>query len=84
VNGGLAKSVAGGILAGTMLAGAAMAQIPANAQSAFVNMLMPQPAQLTVGSGRLTIGPGFAVSTDKFHDERLDGAIEWALQRLRT
>jgi hexosaminidase len=49
---------------------------------AFVNTLMPQPAQLTVGNGGLNITQGVAVTTDKFHDDRLDGAIDWALRRL--
>ena len=68
-----------GIMAGTLLTGAAIAQ----PESGFVNTLMPQPAQMTVGTGRLAIAPGFAVSTDKFQDDRLDGAIAWAMQRLK-
>ena len=64
-----------------ILTGTAMAQPETN--SGFVNTLMPQPAQLTVSNGRLDITQGVAVSTDKFHDDRLDGAIAWALQRLR-
>jgi hexosaminidase len=70
-----------GVVAGAMLAGVAMAQ-PAE-QPEFVNTLMPQPAQLTVGEGRLAIAQGFAIGADKFHDERLDGAIAWSLDRLR-
>lgn len=49
---------------------------------AFVNTLMPQPAQLTVQPGGLNITEGVAVTTDKFHDERLDDAIDWALRQL--
>ena len=64
-----------------ILTGTAMAQPETN--SGFVNTLMPQPAQLTVSNGRLDITQGVAVNTDKFHDDRLDGAIAWALQRLR-
>jgi hexosaminidase len=64
-----------------VLVGAVMAQPGSN--PAFVNTLMPQPAQLTVSNGRLDITQGVAVNTDKFHDDRLDGAIAWAMQRLR-
>ena len=70
------------VLAGAMVAPALAAQ---NSMSTppFVNTLMPQPAQLTLSAGTLPILPGFAAATDKFHDARLDGAIGWALQRLR-
>ena len=71
-----------GMMAGCMMIGTAMAQPAATAQAGFVNTLMPQPAQLTQNSGRLAIAPGFAASTDKSHDDRLDGAIQWAMQRL--
>ncbi len=79
----LTKAIVNGIVAGTMLAGAAVAQTAAPAESGFVNTLMPQPAQMTVGSGRLAIAPGFAFTTDKSSDDRLDGAITWAMQRLK-
>jgi hexosaminidase len=77
---GLAKRAGWIIMAGAMLTGAAAAQ---NTEPAFVNTLMPQPAQLTTGNGRLSISQGVAVSLDKFHDERLDTAVAWAEQRLR-
>lgn len=75
------RKVGGSLCCLAILMGTAMAQ-PA-ASRAFVNTLMPQPAQLTVGRGGLDISRGVAVSTDKFHDDRLDGAIEWTLARLR-
>lgn len=50
---------------------------------AFVNTMMPQPAQFTVGSGRLDITQGVAVHVDKFRDGRLDAAVARALQSLR-
>jgi len=74
---------AGVVLTGTVLARTAQAQPQAN-QLEFVNTLMPQPAQLTAGTGRVALAPVFSVSADKFHDDRLDGAIAWALERLRT
>jgi hexosaminidase len=74
--------ITGAIITGAMLTRAALAQ-PQGNQAEFVNTLMPQPAQLTTGSGRLALAPGFSVSADKFHDDRLDGAIAWALERLR-
>jgi hexosaminidase len=72
-----------GMITGAMLAGTAMAQNAA-APVEFVNTLMPQPAQLTPGSGRLMVAPGMTVAFDKTHDERLEGAVAWALQRLRN
>lgn len=79
----LARRMRRGMITGAMLTGAALAQPLAN-QPEFSNTLMPQPAQLSAGSGRLAIKPGFSASADKFHDDRLDGAIAWALERLRT
>lgn len=52
------------------------------AQTEFVNTLMPEPAQMTAGNGRLNIAPGFTVVMDKFRDDRLDGAVKRATQRL--
>jgi hexosaminidase len=52
------------------------------AQPEFVNTLMPQPAQFTVGTGRLKLGGGLSAMTDRFHDERLDAAIARMLARL--
>jgi len=73
-----------GMIVAAMLTGAALAQ-PANPNPPeFANTLMPQPAQLTIGNGRLAIASGFTMAADKFHDDRLDGAIAWALERLRN
>lgn len=70
------RSAAIGVLAGALMASAAMAQ------TEFVNTLMPEPAQMSVGNGRLNIAPGFTVVIEKFHDDRLDGAVHRAMQRL--
>ena len=70
-------------LTGVVLARPVLAQ-PVATQTEFVNTLMPPPAQLTAGSGRLALAPGFSASADKFHDDRMDGAIAWAMERLRT
>ncbi len=69
--------------AGLMLTGPVMAQKANSAQPSFVNTLMPEPAQLTVGSGALPIGPGFAIHTDRHDDARLNAAIQWAVRRLK-
>jgi hexosaminidase len=69
------------MLTAAILSSGAMAQTTA-APQAFVNTLMPQPAQLTAHTGELPVAQGFAVSIDKFDDERLDGAIAWAMRRL--
>ncbi len=65
-------------LAGTLMSGTVAAQT----SPAFVNTLMPEPAHLTEGAGWLPIRPGFAVATDKFHDQRLDHTIARAMQQL--
>lgn len=52
------------------------------AQPAFVNTLMPQPANLEAGNGRLTISEKLRVTTDRLHDKRLDDAIARMLVRL--
>ena len=51
--------------------------------TSFHNTLMPQPALITVESGGLALTPQFTVTADKFHDARLDGAVQRALIRLR-
>lgn len=71
-----------GVTAATLMTGAAMGQ--PGSQPGFVNTLMPQPAQLTVGSGGLGVASGFTVNFDKTHDDRLGSAVDWALQRLKN
>ncbi|HET8650872.1 MAG TPA: family 20 glycosylhydrolase [Gemmatimonadales bacterium] len=46
--------------------------------------LLPMPAQVTVGTSRMPITGAFAVTTPKFHDGRLDRAVERALKRLES
>jgi hexosaminidase len=72
------------MMAVSMTMSGAMAQGAPAAETEFVNTLMPQPAELTVGSGRLAISQGLTVAWDKTHDDRLEAAATWALQRLRT
>ena len=66
------------------LAGSLMAQNATGAQEVFVNTLMPQPAQLTMGDGRVDLSRGVGASEDKFHDDRLDNAIDWFRERLAS
>src|SRR5579875_3230995 len=66
-----------------MLMGGSMQAQPMQSRGPFVNTLMPQPAQLRPGSGRLTIGQNFSASMDKFHDDRLDAAVVRDLQTLK-
>ncbi len=77
----LARTVRRATLAGAILTGTMLAQPGATPE--FVNTLMPQPAQLTVGNGLLDISHGVAISFDKFHDDRLDNAVTWARERLQ-
>ena len=52
--------------------------------SAFVNTLMPQPAQLSTHEGRLVVTPSFTAIADHFRDARLDAAIERKLERIKN
>jgi hexosaminidase len=58
----------------------AQAQTPAT----FTNTLLPEPARLSVQTGRLELTPSFTVITDRFHDARLDEAIGRTLLRLES
>src|ERR1700744_2008063 len=71
------------MIVAAMMARAVGAQ-PVSPQPEFVNTLMPQPAQLTVGEGWLPVARGFSVSFDKTHDERLDMAVQRDLRRLEN
>jgi hexosaminidase len=71
------------VVTGIVCAGLGMAQKTNNVQPPFVNTLMPEPAQLTVGSGVLPIGTGFAIHTNRPDDARLNAAIQWTVRRLK-
>jgi hexosaminidase len=72
------RQIATGVM---MLAGLS---IYANAQanSVFVNTLLPEPAKLTITQGRLPWSTSFSVGTPHFHDARLDAAIQRTLRSL--
>ena len=74
----------GSTVTAAMMAGAALAQPGATTQLEFVNTLMPQPAQLTIGEGWLPVAPGFSVGFDRTHDERLETAVQRDLRRLEN
>ncbi len=73
------------ILAGCLLAASSAAghAQDVNSPYAFHNTLMPEPASLQVQQGYLQLTPQFAATTDKFHDARLDDAIERAMLELK-
>jgi hexosaminidase len=52
------------------------------AQSTFVNTLMPEPAHLTVGSGALTWNTSVTVGLSHFRNQRLEDAVNRALQQI--
>lgn len=52
------------------------------AQSEFVNRLMPQPAEVSAGSGALALNSTFAVETPGISDARLTDAIARAVRRI--
>src|SRR3984885_10215520 len=58
----------------------AQGQTPA----AYTKTLLPEPAHLSVETGRLELTPSFTAVTDRFHDARLDEAIGRALLRLQS
>lgn len=58
----------------------ASAQTPAT----FTNTLLPEPARLSVETGRLELTPSFTAATDRFHDARLDEAMRRALLQLES
>ena len=75
------------ILLATLAAlSAASSQVTSSQESAsaFVNTLMPQPAQLSTHEGRLVVTPSFTAIADHFRDARLDAAIERKLERIKN
>src|SRR6202161_2325865 len=67
-----------------LLLGIFAVSVQAQTPASFTNTLMPQPAHLTVETGRLQLPPAFTAVTDRFHDPRLDEAIGRALLRLQS
>jgi hexosaminidase len=64
------------------LAAIAVWSATAIAQTEFVNRLMPQPAELSVGSGALVLNSTFVVETPTVSDARLTDAIDRAVRRI--
>ncbi len=60
----------------------AISSATAIAQTGFVNRLMPQPSELSPGSGSLALNSTFAVSTPGTADARLTDAINRAVRRM--
>jgi len=69
------------LCAATALA-VAICGIPATAQIHFQNNLMPQPAEMSVGSGGLALDSTFAVEVTGVSDARLTAAIDRAVRRI--
>ena len=67
-----------------LLLGIFAVKAQAQAPAAFTNTLLPEPAHLSVETGRLELTPSFTAVTDRFHDARLDESIGRALLRLRS
>lgn len=53
-----------------------------NTVGGFVNTLMPQPAQISEGQGRLILKSPLFAAADKYRDARLDSAIARCMSRL--
>lgn len=74
------------VLAGAVLL--LVAALPAMAQGndspyAFRNQLMPEPAQLAVSHGHFLLRAGLTAITDKFHNARLDAAMDRTMEQLK-
>jgi hexosaminidase len=54
----------------------------ATAQNQFQNYLMPQPAEMSIGSGGLSLSSTFAVEVPGVSDARLTDAIDRAVRRI--
>src|SRR5579859_2463998 len=67
-----------------LMCGIVAVRAQAQAPVAFTNTLMPEPAHLSIETGRLELTPSFTVVTDRFHDAWLDEAIGRALLRLES
>ena len=74
---------AGVLVLGVVVAQLCMAQ-PPDSQDGFHNNLLPQPSSLHVEDGHFFLSSDFAAMVDKFHDERLDQAIQRAMQQLKN
>ncbi|MGA7521665.1 MAG: family 20 glycosylhydrolase [Acidobacteriaceae bacterium] len=72
-----------GLGTGLLMTSPVMAQKTNAVQPVFVNTLMPQPAQLTAGSGELPIAAGFTIGSNRPDDARLNAAIQWTVRRLK-
>jgi hexosaminidase len=71
-------------LSATVVLAVAISSVPAAAQAQFQNHLMPQPAQMSVGSGGLALDSTFAVEVPGVSDARLTDAIDRAVRRIET
>jgi len=60
----------------------AISSVPCAAQTQFQNHLMPQPAQISLGSGGLALDSTFAVEVPGVSDARLNDAIGRAVRRI--
>jgi hexosaminidase len=69
--------------ASLLMLGTFAVNVQAQTPATFTNTLMPQPARLSVETGRLGLTPSFTSVIDRFHDARLDEAIGRALVRLQ-
>ena len=56
--------------------------LPTTAQIQFQNHLMPQPAEMSIGSGGLSLDSTFAVEVPGVSDARLMDAIDRAVRRI--
>ncbi len=69
------------ILAAVMLCAIFMSRSEAQVQQSL--NLMPMPAKVQLGNGRLLIDPSFSVAITGHKEPRLDGAVDLFLGQLR-
>lgn len=73
-------TIAAALIVATMNLGSAAAQT--SGSPTFVNTLMPEPAHLTSSAGPFAWTTSVTVGVPRFHDQRLDDAIERSLELI--
>jgi hexosaminidase len=73
-------TIAAALIVASINFGSAAAQTSGSA--AFVNTLMPEPAHLTSGAGAFAWTSSVTVGVSRFHDQRMDDAIERSLEQI--
>ena len=74
------QTIVAALIVATINLGSAVAQ--SSGSASFVNTLMPEPAHLTSSAGSFAWTTSVTVGVPRFHDQRLDDAIERSLEQI--